>query len=323
MVIKYITQRTIQGVLILFCISILSFTIMNFAPGDPAVAVFGGQADKIKETDRIRISHNLGLDKPLHERYINWVNEVSKGNLGISFIEGVEVKHILKDKISNSLYLFIFTFLIILILSIIFGVLAGFYENSIWDTGLTYLSIIFHCTPSFWVAIIGIYIFSYKLGMLPSSGSEDLFSNGNFSQRIKHLILPSMTIIITHTGPFARFIQERIKEEKDSYYVLVARTNKVKEKYIIKGILKNALIPFVNYLGMHIPSFIGSFVIIETVFAYSGIGKISTEAIFTKDYPLLMGSVLVTGIIVIVSMLVVDCISFALNPKLRKEMSRG
>lgn len=129
-----------------------------------------------------------------------------------------------------------------------------------------------------------------------------------------------ITIILSHVGSFSRFIQEGMKTELKSYYVNVALANHASKSDIYRGAMKNALVPFVNYAGTHVPSFFSGFVVVETVFAYPGIGNMIVGAIPVKDYPVLMGGILITGVVVIVSMLAVDMIDLALNPRLRKSV---
>ena len=155
---------------------------------------------------------------------------------------------------------------------------------------------------------------------MPSSGTSSLFTGG-VGDRLRHLVLPVITIVLSHVGSFSRFIQEGMKEELGSYYVTVARANRVSPGRIYWGAMKNALVPFVNYAGTHVPSFFSGFVVVETVFAYPGLGNMIVGAIPTKDYPVLMGGIIITGLVVILSMLAVDLIDLALNPKLRKSVT--
>ncbi len=256
MTLTYILKRLGQGLLIIFFLSIISFFIINAAPGDPAVAIYGGKADRLTNLERDRIVKNYGLDKPVIKRYIKWFAQMIKGDMGISYIEGRPVSQILKEKIPNTAVLFINSILLISLISMILGLKAGFNEGAVWDKLLSALSIIFYSIPPFWLALIFILVFSVYTGWLPSSGNMSIDGEVSILDMLKHAILPITVIVITHVGAYSRFIQEKVKEEKKSYYVMVARANGVLENKIRKGITKNALVPFINYLGITIPTFL-------------------------------------------------------------------
>lgn len=317
---KFIIKRILQSAIVLFIMSIFAFALINAAPGDPAAAIYGGQMDKLTQTEKDRINLNLGLNKPVTSRYISWLSEILNGNMGNSYANGESVNDIIAERLPNTLLLFAVSFLLTVVLSIALGLWAGLHPNTAIDRGITITSITVNGIPSVLVAIALIYVFSVKLPWLPSSGATSNFTTGA-GDRLQHLILPVITIVFSHLGSFSRFIQEGIKDEQSSYYVTVQKANHVSQHNINCGVMKNALVPFVNYAGIHVPAFFSGFVVVETVFSYSGIGNMIVGAIPIKDYPVLMGGILITGIVVIVSMLAVDIIDLVLNPKLRKDVA--
>lgn len=317
---KYIVKRILQSVIVLLIMSVFAFALINAAPGDPAAAIYGGQMDQLTPAERERINTNLGLDQPLVVRYGSWLWEVATGHLGYSYASGQSVNAILAQRMPNTLLLFAASFLITVVLALALGLWAGLHPGSRLDRGITVASIVVNGIPSVLVAIGLIYLFSVQLGLLPSTGTTSLFTGGT-GDRLRHLVLPVVTIVLSHVGSFARFVQEGMKEELSSYYVTVARANRVAKRYIYWGAMKNALVPFVNYVGTHVPSFFSGFVVVETVFAYPGLGNMIVGAVPVKDYPVLMGGIIITGLVVILSMLAVDLIDLALNPKLRKSVT--
>ena len=158
-----------------------------------------------------------------------------------------------------------------------------------WDKGLSTVSIATSSIPAFWLGILFISFFAVKLGVLPSSGTGDIGGEGGFWDKLRYLIMPATVIILTHVGIYARFLQESIKVESRNYYVTVARANGVAEREIRKGILRNASIPYLNYIGMTIPSFFGGSIIVESLFSWAGLGQLTVKAVVTKDFPLLDG----------------------------------
>lgn len=316
---KYMIKRILQSGIVLLVMSIFAFALINAAPGNPAAAIYGGQMDRLTQEERDRINTNLGLDQPLFTRYCNWVGEVVNGRLGNSYANGRSVNAILSERLPNTLLLFSVSFVMTVLLAIVLGLWAGLHPNSALDRGVTVAGIVVNGVSSVLVAIGLIVVFSVQLGWLPTSGTGSIFSGGA-ADRMRHLLLPVATIVLSHVGSFARFIQEGIKEEQTSYYVTVARANQVAPVYLYCGMMKNALVPFINYAGTHVPSFFSGFVVVEAVFAYPGLGNMIVGAISVKDYPVLMGGILVIGLVVILSMLAVDLIDLALNPKLRKSV---
>lgn len=184
----------------------------------------------------------------------------------------------LKERMPNTMRLFLVSFILIVTLSILVGIFAGLHPYSSIEKIITISCITFNGIPSVLVGVLLILLFSVCLGWLPSSGVTSMFSD-TFGDRAVHLVLPVMTVIFSHIGSFSRFIQEGMKEELDSYYVYVAKANRMAKGDIYRGAMKNALVPFVNYVGTHVPSFFSGFVVVETVFAYPGLGNMIVNAI--------------------------------------------
>lgn len=322
MISRLILKRFLQGLIVLWFVSIISFVIINAAPGDPALALFGNEAQKLTDAERTKINNSYGMDKPVAIRYLKWMERLAHGDMGISYREGRKVTEILSERLPNTLLLFSGSILIILVFSITLGINGGLKEASLWDKGLSVASILLSSIPAFWLGILCILFFSVYLGVLPSSGIENLRDGGDIADRLKHLVLPVLIMASTHIGLYARFIQERIKDENKSYYVLVAKANGMNNRFIVGGILKNAIVPYINYLGITIPAFFGGSIIIESLFSWPGLGQLSVKATVTRDYPLLMGSIMITGIIVVLSILATDIASLILNPQLGRSTAK-
>lgn len=315
---KWIGKRMVMGTSVLLIVSFLSFFIMHAAPGDPAMAFYGGNAQTLTAAEKERITQAFALDRPVLVQYGAWLAETVTGNLGYSSKEGRPVITILMERLPNTVLLFSVTLFFIIVGSIWIGTVAGMKEGSLWDKGLSTVSIATSSIPAFWLGILFISFFAVKLGILPSSGTGDIGGDGGLLDKLRHLLMPAAVMILTHAGIYARFLQESIKAESRQYYVMVARTNGVSEKEIRYGILRNASMPYLNYIGMTIPSFFGGSIIVESLFSWSGLGQLTVKAAMVKDLPLLMGGILWTGLIVVISLFVIDLLVYALNPKLRK-----
>lgn len=321
MISRFVVKRVFQGILVILFLSILSFAIINAAPGDPATALYGPMADRLTTEERNRINKNYGVDKPVTERYIKWSTNMLKGDLGISYLEGRKVSDILKERVPNTLILFISSIILITIFSLLLGLKAGFNEGSLWDKFVSAMSVIFYSIPTFWLGLIFILVFSVHMGIFPSSGIKSIEGTGGALDILKHLFMPVVVTVIAHVSAYARFVQEKVKEEINSEYVTAAIANGMDKKKLMRGITKNALVPFINYLGITIPSFFGGSVMIETVFSWPGLGMLSVKAANSNDYPLLMGTIFITGILVIVSIMIIDILELIINPSLRRQVS--
>jgi peptide/nickel transport system permease protein len=320
MISRFIMQRILHGSMALILLSVVSFVVINLAPGDQALAIFGNEAQQLTAAERAQINRNFGMNRPVGERYVRWLWQVFHGNLGVSYREGRQVWLILKERLPNTLLLFGAAMSIIISGAIGLGLKGGLAPGSVWDRGLSAVSVILASVPAFWLGILCVMVFAVYLRILPSSGLESLRDGGGFWDRLQHLILPAVVMAATHVGLYARFIQEQVKEEFHQYYVMAQRANGLARKYLRRGILKNALPPFINYLGATIPGFFGGSIIIESLFAWPGLGQISVKATMTRDYPLLMGSILLSGILVVISILLTDIALLILNPKLRRQV---
>lgn len=272
----------------------------------------------LSAAEKERISRTFALDRPLVVQYGAWLMETVQGNLGMSAKEGRPVSAILAERVTNTLLLVGVSLFFIVTGSILLGMEAGMKPNSLLDRGLSSFSIASSSIPAFWLGILFIYLFSLKLGLLPSSGMQSIGGSDDFFDKGRHLVMPAAVIVLTHVGVYARFLQDSVKLEMRSYYVKTARANGVEEREIRSGVLRNALIPYLNYLGMTIPSFFGGSVIVETLFSWAGLGQLMAKSVMMKDYPLLMGGIMLTGVIVVVSLFVIDVLMFILDPKLRK-----
>lgn len=318
---KWIVKRMMMGIIVLIVVSFFSFWMLDRAPGNLAAAYYGGNAQTLTASEIDRINETFGLDRPMLERYGAWLNELTNGNMGYSLKEGRPVLEILKEKVPNTLVLVTISLTIIIALSLPLGLRAGLNRGSIISKLVSHLGIIMSSIPAFWLGLVLIWIFSLQLGFLPSSGTKSIGGTG-FGDRFVHLVLPVSVLVISHVGLYARFLQESVIAESEKYYVMVAYANGVDSKIIERGMLKNALSPYISYFATTIPSFFGGSVIIESLFSFGGLGQLLVNAVSSKDFPLLMGGVMTMGIIVVVTLFIADCILYIVNPRLRREGAR-
>ncbi|MEK5431323.1 ABC transporter permease [Lysinibacillus sp. FSL R7-0073] len=318
MIAKWLGKRVIMGTIVLIIVSFLSFFMMHAAPGNPAAAYYGGNAQTLTTAEKERIEQAFGLDQPVLLQYGTWLGEALQGNLGYSAKEGRPVLTILLERLPNTLQLVTLTLVLVTIASIWLGLQAGLKEGSLLDRGLSIFSIASSAIPPFWLGILFIMVFSITLGWFPSSGMNDVRGDGGFGDRLYHMALPLTVLVISHVGIFARFLQDSVKVENHSYYIQVARANGVSEREIRSIILRNAVIPYINYVGVTIPSFFGGSIVVETLFSWSGLGQLLVKSVMIRDFPVLMGAILIIGVVVVICLFVIDILMIGLNPRLRR-----
>ncbi|MHA6261008.1 ABC transporter permease [Sporosarcina sp. CAU 1771] len=316
---KWIIKRMAMGTLVLIVVSFFSFFLLDKAPGHLAASYYGGNSQTLTAAEIERINDTFSLDRPMIERYSGWLQEVAKMNFGFSSKENRPVTEILTERVPNTVLLVAISLVLIVSISLPLGLKAGMKPNTFLSKFIAVSSVVSSSIPAFWLGLLLIWLFTLTLGILPSSGMSSIGGNNGFIDRLPYLVLPVSVIVLSHVGLYARFLQDSVLAENDKYYVLVARANGVEDKLIERGVLKNALSPYISYLAMTIPSFIGGSIIIESLFSWSGLGQMLVKSVMSKDFPLLMGGVMAMGLFVVVTLFIADCILYFINPKLRKE----
>lgn len=314
---KYILRRLLLSIPLLIGITLVSFFIMTLAPGDPMSILMD---PKIKPEDMRRIKHNLGLDKPIYVQYGKWLFCFLKGDLGNSFIDGRKVTTIILERIPNTFILMFSSFLLTIILAIPLGVFQAVKQYSFGDYLLTILSFIGISIPIFWLGLMLILLFSLKLSILPSAGMYTIGMEFSLIDRLKHLILPTLCLTVGSIASWSRYQRSSMLEVLRQDYIRTARAKGLSEgKVIYKHALKNALIPIITLLGLSLPDLFGGAFITETIFAWPGMGRLGIQAIFQRDYPVIMGTLLVSSVLIILGNLFADIIYAYIDPRIRYE----
>ncbi len=306
----------------LMLLSILAFLIMKVAPGDPVASLVGGR-EFMTEADYQRVSRNLGLDRPVLVQYGIWFENILNGDWGRSIADGREIRGIVLEGLRVTLVLVGFSWLTITLLAIGAGYWAGTRAHSWPDYVISTLALVSFATPAFWLGLILILIFSVRLEWLPSAGQSTLGREGGLADQAAHLVLPVMTIVLTHVGPCIRLVRGSVRDVLSADFFRAARARGLaRTTLILRYLLPNALTPFITWAGFSFPLLVGGIFIVEWVFGWPGIGRLFLQAAISRNYPLLMAVVLVTGVLVIIGNLVADLLVAWLNPKLRRGHGR-
>jgi peptide/nickel transport system permease protein len=304
--ITYILRRCVQAIPVLFGITIFTFLIAHLVPGDP-VQAFAGDKQLSPEL-AAQIRHQYGLDKPLWQQYLTYMDDLVHGDMGAGLHNKRPVTDTIREAIGPTLQLTLAGLVVALSIGVTFGVLAAIYHNTWIDSLAMVVALLGVSLPVFYLGLIMLFIFSFRLSWFPSSGSD-----GSRSR-----VLPAVTIGIASSAYIARLVRSSMLEVLHQAYTQTARSKGLTERsVIIRHALKNALIPTVTYFGIQLAGLLTGAVVIETVFSRPGLGRVAITAIGNRDYPLIQGTVLVTAVIYLAVSLVVDLSYGFLDPRIR------
>ncbi|WP_425446902.1 ABC transporter permease [Dethiothermospora halolimnae] len=311
---KYILKRIIQAAIMLLVISIISFTLMHIAPGDPSTSYI---SPKMNAKEIQAVKERLGLNDPIHIQYIKWIRKVLKGDLGYSLIDFRPVTEVIKSRIPATVGLMGSSLLISLFISIPLGLYTAKKKGKLIDNIITTISYVGISIPSFWFGILLIYIFAYKFGMLPSVGMRTIGIENSVLDVIKHGILPCTVLSFSSISVYTRYVRSSTIVQLNENYV---RTEEAygfsKYKIMFKYVLKNVLLPIITILGMSLPSIVTGAFVTETVFGWPGMGRLGVDSIFNYDYPVIMATTMLTALLLIVGNLIADILYGIVDPRI-------
>ena len=307
---KRFINRLIQMVITLIGVSFLTFCLTYLSPGDPAAMVLEASDTIVSQEVLEQTREEMGLNKPFLVQYGNWVWGVLHGDMGMSYSGKKPVVDKLMEGFAGTVLLAIITIILILLISIPLGIFSAVHRNKIPDFIVHVFSFIGVSMPSFWVGLILLYIFGLKLGLFPIA-TASISLNG--------IVLPALTLAIYQSAKYTRQVRTVILDELNQDYVIGARARGLSESAILwKHILPNAILPLITLLGMSIGWLLGGIAVIETVFAWPGLGRMAVYAITMRDYPLIEGFVLWIAIVYTVINFLVDLSYTYLDPRLKK-----
>jgi peptide/nickel transport system permease protein len=317
---QYIARRLLIVVPMLFLITLVNFTMQNLAPGDPLdylVPVAARAELKLNEEDIQAMRERFGLDKPIVARYFIWLGQLVRGNFGYSVLERRDVSDLLKERLPKTLELAMLSMIFAWTWAGLAGIIAALKQYSVTDYSLTFLSFTLSGIPQFFTGLIFILIFSMTLRWLPLGGTRTPNVPFNLVDHARHLILPVIVLSLP-AASVLRQSRSAMLEEMNKDYALVARAKGLTERTInTRHVLRNAMLPLVTLFGLQLPALIGGAVIVETIFSWPGMGKLSVDSAVTKDYPTLMAITFITAIIVLGANLITDIAYAWVDPRIR------
>lgn len=308
----YIVRRLVILPIMLFFVIVVAFLMMHFAPGDPAAFIAGPSAER-ETVEAIR--KELGIDLPLHQQFVIYFSRVIQGNLGRSYIKRTLVVDELRYAFTNTLYLVSFSVIWPIIIAIPLGIFASIHQNTIIDRLTTVFSVLGLSMPNFFLGLLFAWILAFKLELFPISGigRPILSLNG-----LRYIILPSLTLGATNIGSMARLTRSNMLEVLRQDYVRTARAKGLREKTVIyKHALRNAALPIWTVLGLQLAYMLAGAVVVETIFAWPGLGRLLYMAITQRDFPTIQGSIMLMATMFILVNLFVDIVYTWFDPRVR------
>ncbi len=304
---KYLVSRLLTTIPTVIAISILVFSMLHFVPGDPVKVMFlesGGVTQE--QIDQIR--HLLGLDKPLHIQYLDWVTRALRGDLGQSIITKQSVSELIRLNFPSTFQLTMAGVSLAVVLGVTFGIVAAVWHNSWIDNAMMVLATLSVSMPSFWLGLLLIYVFCINLGWVPITAGSDL----------RRLALPAIALGLRASAVIARLVRTSLLEVMQDDYIRTARAKGLGERAVIlRHALRNALIPVTTVIGLQFGWLLGGAVIVEQVFARRGIGKLIVAALQARDFPMAQGTILFAGLVYVLVNLGVDIVYAFVDPRIR------
>ena len=321
----YTLRRLVLALPLLIGITFVSFLVIHLAPGDPVAALAGGDLSMTHDPKGYKQLVELyGLDKPLPVQYWNWLNRLVHLDFGQSFSsQGRPVLTMIGERLLITLLLNIVQILIIMALAVPIGVLSATRQYSTFDKSTTIFVFVGFATPDFWLALLLMMLFGVQLGWLPISGlrsmnAEYLSFWGQQLDFLSHLVLPIAVVTFGGLAGFSRYMRQSMLEVVRQDYIQSARAKGLAESVVVgKHALRNALLPIVTILGLSLPGLVGGSVIVESIFAIPGMGQLMVQAAFERDYPVLMGNLVVVSTITLLANLAADVAYGLVDPRIR------
>ncbi|MBT0662756.1 ABC transporter permease [Geobacter pelophilus] len=320
---SYLLKRILMLLPLMLGITLITFVVIHLAPGEP-VEMQVAMNPKISAKTREKMREFYGLDKPLHVQYVSWLNRLARLDFGRSFApDNRPVIDKIKERLPITISLNVVALIIEFGLAIPIGILAAVYRNSLFDKGITIFVFLGFAVPTFWLALLLMYFFGVKLNWLPISGLHSLGSDRlPFVQRLldlaRHLVLPLTIASFGSLAGVSRFMRSTMLEVIGQDYMTTARAKGLSERAVIlRHGLRNALLPVITLLGFSLPGLIGGSVIFETIFAIPGMGQLFYMGVMARDYPLVMGILVIGAGLTLIGNLLADIAYAFADPRIR------
>nr|AGC72438.1 peptide ABC transporter, permease protein [uncultured bacterium A1Q1_fos_493] len=319
---KYILRRLLIAIPVLWGITLITFTLANLMPGDYVDALIPPEQQKTVSPEYLAMLRRYyGLDQPITTRYLIWLRElVLHGNLGHSYRTGEPVLNDIMARLPATLELTLTAMLFSLVVGTTLGIISAIKQYSFLDHLLTFLGFTWVSTPSFVFALLTLYLFSLKIPIFPTGGQGPVGEEYSFWTHLRYLFLPAAVLGLEGLAGYMRFARSSLLDVLRKDYITVARAKGLPEKavYLVHA-LRNALLPLITIVGLHLPGLIGGAFIIETIFVWPGMGRFGLLSISARNYPVIMAMNLIGSVLVLLANLLADIAYAVADPRIRYE----
>jgi peptide/nickel transport system permease protein len=319
---RYLARRLGQAAVIVAIVATITFALIHIAPGDPFSAVLDNP--NVSERVRATLRAQYGLDRPLPEQFVRYVNQLAHGELGWSFSHDRPVSAVLATALPNTLLLMVIALVGSFTLGILVALVQVARRGSATDHTLSALSLFFYSMPDFWLAILALLAFTYWFPLFPVGGAVDpvmheyMGFGARIADRLWHLALPALTLTVLAAPGVARYQRAALLDVLPADYIRTARVKGLTEREILRRhALRNALLPIISLVGLSFPALLTGAFFIEKIFAWPGMGLAVVNAIGTRDYPLVVGGVIIGSIMVTLGSILADVLYAWADPRLR------
>ena len=319
---RYIFRRALAAVPLIFGLLTVTFFVVHLAPGDPTSFYMQADVDP-KYAENLRRA--FGLDQPLLVQYWHWLGSVLTGDFGMSFSKHAPVRDILLETIPRTLLLTSAALLLDFVVGIFLGIVSALRRGTALDRTLSVAALFLYSMPEFWLGLMLILAFSGAIPLFPASGMQSPMADylppfAYALDVLHHMVLPVFVLGIASAAATARYMRASMLEVIHLDYIRTARAKGLSEFLVIgKHAVRNAMLPIITLYGLSLPFLLGGAVIVESVFGWPGMGKVVVDAIFTRDYPLIIACTMISGIMVILGNLTADILSAFADPRIRLE----
>lgn len=313
----FLLRRFAQAVVLLIIVSMIGFTILHLAPGGPLsqFAVDG----TMTQADLDRLADQIGLNRPLPVQYAEWFFRMLQGDWGLSYRDRQPVLHIIFSHLGATLELMVTATVLAMILGVWVGTLGAIRRYSLFDSVATVGAMVALSIPTFWFGLVVIYVFSVGLDWLPS-GNRYTIGDGSFLNRIHHLIGPSIVLALVSTAVWSRYMRSSMLDVINQDYIRTARAKGVSERRILfRHAMRNALLPMITIAGVQIPTLLSGALVTETVFTWPGMGRLFLDSISYRDYPVVMGILMFSAVLVLLGSLIADILYSVADPRISRQ----
>lgn len=315
----FIGSRLIKAILVLAVVVVLNFMLIHAAPGDPAT-VMAGEAGAADPQFVAQLRHQFGLDQTLMQQLFNYLGHILQGDLGFSYRQQRPVWDLLADRLPATIALTLSAFVFALVGGILFGTLAAINVGRLTDSVITVLALLSYATPIYWIGLMLVLLFSVDFGWLPAFGYQTVGSGLSGIPRlidiVRHMVLPVTTLGLFYMAVYARLTRASILEVSTLDFVKTARAKGQKEwKIIYRHVLRNAMLPVITMAGIQAGQLVGGSILVETVFAWPGLGRMTFDAVEQRDYQVLLGVFFVTSVLVIAFNIIADILYSVVDPR--------